>query len=106
MFNAVMVKWISQGSSKALFQVRILVAAPLLIGDTMTKEDIETQLEIEFEPEVEVVNVETVVPKKSDRLNRSISARASRQKAKAIKKLKGLKAEAEAFKILNKSNGK
>ena len=72
----------------------------------MTKENIETQLEIDFEPEVEVVNVETVVPKKSDRLNRSISARVSRQKAKAIKKLKGLKAEAEAFKIFNKGNGK
>ena len=72
----------------------------------MSKENVETQLEIDFEPEVEVVTVETVVPKKSDRLNRSISARVSRQKAKAIKKLKSLKAEAEAFKIFNKGNGK
>tara|TARA_R110002153_G_C13210173_1_gene487776 strand:- start:27 stop:221 length:195 start_codon:yes stop_codon:yes gene_type:complete len=59
--------------------------------------NVETQLELDLEAEV---------PKKSDRLRRSISARVSRQKAKAIKKLKSLKAEAEAFKIFNKGNGK
>ena len=46
------------------------------------------------------------IPKKSDRLNRSMSARMQRQKAKAIKKLKELRQEAEAFRIFNKSNGK
>tara|TARA_A200000159_G_scaffold24005_1_gene21061 strand:+ start:392 stop:562 length:171 start_codon:yes stop_codon:yes gene_type:complete len=44
--------------------------------------------------------------KKSDRLKRSMSARMQRQKAKAIKKLKELRQEAEAFRIFNKSNGK
>jgi len=46
------------------------------------------------------------IPKKSDRLNRSMSARMQRQKAKAIKKLKELRQEAESFRIFNKSNGK
>lgn len=44
--------------------------------------------------------------KRSDRLRRSMSARLQRQKAKAIKKLKELRQEAEAFRIFNKSNGK
>jgi hypothetical protein len=44
--------------------------------------------------------------KRSDRLRRSVSARMARQKAKAIKKLKDLKKEAEAFRIFNKGIGK
>jgi len=44
--------------------------------------------------------------KRSDRLKKSMSARMQRQKAKAIKKLKELRQEAEAFRIFNKSNGK
>ena len=43
------------------------------------------------------------IPKKSDRLGRSLSARVSRHKAKAIKKLKSLKQEAESLKIFNKN---
>ena len=46
------------------------------------------------------------IPKRSDRIGRSISARVSRHKAKAIKKIKDMKKQAEAFKIFNKSNGK
>jgi len=61
----------------------------------MTTEDNETQIPLDFD-----------IPKKSDRLGRSIRARVSRNKAKAIKKLKSLKQEAEAMKIFNKSNGK
>ena len=44
--------------------------------------------------------------KRSDRLRRSITARMARQKAKAIKKLKSLKKEAESFRIFNKGIGK
>ena len=44
--------------------------------------------------------------KRSDRLRRSMSARMARQKAKAIKKLKSLKREAEAFRIFNKGISK
>lgn len=61
----------------------------------MTTEDNETQIPLDLD-----------IPKKSDRLGRSLSARVSRHKAKAIKKLKDLKQEAEAFKIFNKGNGK
>ena len=62
----------------------------------MTTEDtdIETQIPLDLD-----------IPKKSDRLGRSLSARVSRHKAKAIKKLKSLRQEAEAFKISNKGNG-
>jgi len=61
----------------------------------MTTEDNETQIPLDLD-----------IPKKSDRLGRSIRARVSRNKAKAIKKLKSLKQEVEAMKIFNKSNGK
>jgi len=61
----------------------------------MTTEDNETQIPLDLD-----------IPKKSDRLRRSISARVSRHKAKAIKKLKSLKQEAEAFRIFSKGNGK
>jgi len=44
--------------------------------------------------------------KRSDRLRRSMTARMQRQKAKAIKKLKSLKKEAESFRIFNKGIGK
>ena len=46
------------------------------------------------------------IPKRSDRLGRSLSARVSRHKAKAIKKIKDMKKQAEAFRIFNKGNGK
>lgn len=46
------------------------------------------------------------IPKRSDRIGRSISARVSRHKAKAIKKIKDMKKQAEEFKIFNKGNGK
>ena len=46
------------------------------------------------------------IPKKSDRLGRSLSARVSRHKAKAIKKIKDMKKQAEAFRLFNKGNGK
>ena len=46
------------------------------------------------------------IPKRSDRMGRSISARVSRHKAKAIKKIKDMKKQAEEFKIFNKGNGK
>ena len=46
------------------------------------------------------------IPKRSDRLGRSISARVSRHKAKAIKKIKDMKKQAEAFRLFNKGNGK
>ena len=62
-------------------------------GDIMTTEDTQIPLDLD-------------IPKKSDRLNRSMSARMQRQKAKAIKKLKELRQEAESFRIFNKSNGK
>jgi hypothetical protein len=58
-------------------------------------EDTETQIPLDLD-----------IPKRGDRLGRSISARVQRQKAKAIKKLKSLKQEAEALKIFNKGNGK
>jgi len=58
-------------------------------------EDTETQIPLDLD-----------IPKRSDRLGRSISARVQRQKAKAIKKLKSIKQEAEALKIFNKGNGK
>lgn len=58
-------------------------------------EDTETQIPLDLD-----------IPKRSDRLGRSIRARISRHKAKAIKKLKSLKQEAEALKIFNKGNGK
>jgi hypothetical protein len=45
---------------------------------------------------------EVEVPKKSDRLNRSLSARASRKKSKAIKKIKTVKQEKESLQIFNK----
>ena len=45
------------------------------------------------------------VPKKSDRLNRSLSARASRKKSKAIKKIKTVKQEKESLQIFNKGTG-
>jgi len=61
----------------------------------MTTEDTETQIPLDLD-----------IPKRSDRLGRSISARVSRHKAKAIKKLKSLKQEAEALKIFNKGSGK
>lgn len=61
----------------------------------MTTEDNGTQIPLDLD-----------IPKKSDRLRRSLSARVSRHKAKTIKKLKSLKQEAEAFKIFNKGNGK
>ena len=46
------------------------------------------------------------IPKRSDRIGRSISARVSRHKAKAIKKIKDMKKQAEAFRLFNKGNGK
>ena len=63
----------------------------------MTTEDtdIETQIPLDLD-----------IPKKSDRLGRSISARVSRHKAKAIKKIKDMKKQAEAFRLFNKGNGK
>lgn len=46
------------------------------------------------------------IPKRGDRIGRSISARVSRHKAKAIKKIKDMKKQAEAFRLFNKGNGK
>lgn len=46
------------------------------------------------------------IPKRSDRIGRSLSARVSRHKAKAIKKIKDMKKQAEAFRLFNKGNGK
>lgn len=60
-----------------------------------TEEDNETQIPLDLD-----------IPKKSDRLGRSLSARVSRHKAKAIKKIKDMKKQAEAFRIFNKGNGK
>jgi antitoxin component of RelBE/YafQ-DinJ toxin-antitoxin module len=61
----------------------------------MTTEDNETQIPLDLD-----------IPKKSDRLGRSISARVSRHKAKAIKKIKDMKKQAEAFRLFNKGNEK
>jgi len=61
-------------------------------GDIMTEE---TQIPLDLD-----------IPKRSDRMGRSISARVSRHKAKAIKKIKDMKKQAEEFKIFNKGNGK
>ena len=61
----------------------------------MTTEDNETQIPLDLD-----------IPKKSDRLGRSLSARVSRHKAKAIKKIKDMKKQAEAFRLFNKGNGK
>jgi hypothetical protein len=69
----------------------------------MSEDNTEIQLEFDLEPEADIG---AVLTKKSDRLNRSLSARASRKKAKAIQKLKAIKAEIESFRIFNKSNGK
>jgi hypothetical protein len=61
-------------------------------GDIMTEE---TQIPLDLD-----------IPKRSDRIGRSISARVSRHKAKAIKKIKDMKKQAEAFRLFNKGNGK
>ena len=61
----------------------------------MTTEDNETQIPLDLD-----------IPKKSDRLGRSISARVSRHKAKASKKIKDMKKQAEAFRLFNKGNEK
>jgi hypothetical protein len=61
----------------------------------MTTEDNETQIPLDLD-----------IPKRSDRLGRSLSARVSRHKAKAIKKIKDMKKQAEAFRLFNKGNGK
>ena len=61
----------------------------------MTTEDNETQIPLDLD-----------IPKRSDRLRRSLSARVSRHKAKAIKKIKDMKKQAEAFRLFNKGNGK
>ena len=58
----------------------------------MTTEDTETQIPLDLD-----------IPKRSDRLGRSISARVSRHKAKAIKKIKDMKKQAESLKIFNKN---
>jgi len=49
---------------------------------------------------------EASLSKKSDRLNRSLTARASRKKTKAIKKIKSIKAELQSMKIFNKESNK
>ena len=61
---------------------------------------------VEYEEEIQSELDDPITKKRGNRLSRSISARLSRKKSKAIKKIRSLKREAEGIRILNKDIGK